>query len=152
MNPEVYGYLFPKLLDAGALDVFLTQIIMKKSRPGVKLSVLCRDEQCRELETMIFKETTTLGIRRLPVQRSMLQRQHASVRTRYGPVTVKMALENQELLKYAPEYEDCRRQAELHGVPLREVYQAAMAAAEQAGLRPSYQKEQGGSPGGSERP
>lgn len=125
MSPEIYSYLVPHLFAAGALDVYLTNVIMKKNRPGIMLSVLAKEEDCDDLETLVLRETTTLGVRRYAVQRKALERKFITVDTTYGPVTVKVALLNGSVVKHAPEYEDCQRQAEHHKVPMREVYREA---------------------------
>lgn len=122
MNPEIYSYLFPLLLEKGALDVYLTGIIMKKNRPGVMLSILCRRGDVKALQEILFTETTTLGVRCREVERVELARTQATVDTSLGAVRVKQAYLEGELLKSAPEYEDCRAMAEKHGLPLREVY------------------------------
>lgn len=121
MNPEIYSYLFPKLLDNKALDVFVTPILMKKNRPANMLSVLCGENEAAQLEEIIFLETSTLGIRKYRVEREELQRRFEKVETPYGLVTVKFAYRNDKLLKFAPEYEDCRRIAEEKQLPLVQV-------------------------------
>ena len=126
MNPEIYDYLLTRLLAAQALDVFLSPIQMKKNRPATLLRVLCRPADVDALMSIIFAETSTLGIRQQTVTRHCLARESRTVDTPYGPVRVKMAHLSNGQAKAAPEYEDCRRLAEQHNVPLREVYQAAM--------------------------
>ena len=121
MNPEIYSYLFPKLLNNKALDVFVTPIIMKKNRPANILSVLCNEEMAGQLEEILFTETSTLGIRKYKVEREELQREFKNVTTRYGMITVKYAFKNGKLLKFTPEYEDCRLIAEKTNVPLIQV-------------------------------
>jgi len=127
MNPELYGYVLDRLLAAGALDVYMTPIIMKKNRPGIVLSVLCRPEDTARLRAMVFMETTTLGIRTLHVARHALARHSTTVATAYGDIRIKSAQWGQGG-KAAPEYEDCAAAAQAHGVALRAVYEAAMAA------------------------
>ncbi|MCP4694479.1 MAG: nickel pincer cofactor biosynthesis protein LarC [Desulfobacterales bacterium] len=124
MNPETYSYLVPLLLDKGALDVFLTSIIMKKGRPGTKLSLLCRPEDYREFEDILFTETTTLGVRKSTVDRNCLDRKIVAVETQFGPVKVKAAFRDGKLLKVAPEYEECKRIALKKMLPLKQVYDA----------------------------
>jgi uncharacterized protein (TIGR00299 family) protein len=120
---EVIGHCFELLFAAGALDVFTTPIAMKKNRPGVRLSVLAPREEISELETILFRETGTFGIRRHLVERSKLQREAVMVETPWGPVKAKHGWRDGiEVL--TPEYEDCARIARLHGVPLRDVYAA----------------------------
>ena len=126
LNPETYDYVMTRLFAAGALDVFLTPIQMKKNRPATLLTVLCRPAVVDELSEILFAETSTLGIRRHDVLRTCLPREIRTVETPYGPVRVKVATYGHSE-KAAPEYEDCRRAAETHGVPLREVYLAALS-------------------------
>lgn len=122
MNPEVYSHLFPLLMDNGALDVYLTQIIMKKNRPGILLSVLCPQNLGCRMEEILLTETTTLGVRRSTVERVMLHRRIIQVPTRFGELPVKVASRGGQILKYAPEYEECRQIAMNSGLPLNEVY------------------------------
>lgn len=128
MNPEVYSYLFDELFNMGAKDVYLTNILMKKNRPGVKLSVLCLEEDSEEFEEILFCETTTLGIRKTKVDRVKLERRFIKVETKYGPLTLKIAYDKNNILKYAPEYEECKILAKSHGVAIMEVYQEAIRA------------------------
>jgi len=125
LNPEVYEYVMDKLFKAGALDVYLAPIQMKKNRPATLLSVLCRPDDVPTMTAILFTETTTLGIREQTVTRHALPRIIEHVDTPYGPVHVKVAELPDGTTKHAPEYEDCRRLAEEHDVPLREVYRAA---------------------------
>ncbi|MGI6435872.1 MAG: nickel pincer cofactor biosynthesis protein LarC [Syntrophomonadaceae bacterium] len=122
MNPEYYSHLFPLLLEQGALDVYLTPIIMKKNRPGVILSVLCPASLANRLEETIFLETTTLGIRRVPVNRNSLPREVRQVNTSLGPAAVKVVWRNGAIFRIAPEFEDCQRIAREKHLPLQEVY------------------------------
>ena len=126
MNPEIYSYLFPKLLENKALDVFVTPIIMKKNRPANILSVLCHDEMVEQLEEIIFTETSTLGIRKYNVQREILERKFDKVTTRFGQVTIKYAFRNGKLLKFTPEYEECRQIAENTNTPLIQIMNEVM--------------------------
>jgi hypothetical protein len=127
MNPEIYSYLLPLLIEQGALDAFLTNIIMKKGRPAVKLSVLCRPGEESELEEVIFRETTTLGVRRYTVNRRFLGRRTREIESEFGPVTVKLVYEGDHLVRAVPEYEECRRIAVENNLPLREVYEKLQA-------------------------
>jgi pyridinium-3,5-bisthiocarboxylic acid mononucleotide nickel chelatase len=127
LNPETYDYVMARLFAAGALDVFLTPVHMKKNRPATLLTALCRPQSVDALSEILFAETSTLGIRRYEVLRTCLPREIRSVETPFGPVRVKVATYGDHE-KAAPEYEDCRRAAEAHGVPLREVYLAALRA------------------------
>lgn len=128
LNPETYEYVMARLFAVGALDVYLTPIQMKKNRPATLLSVLCQPASVDALSEILFAETSTLGIRRHDVSRTCLPREIRTVDTPYGPVRVKVAKWG-DREKAAPEYEDCRRAAETHAVPLREVYLAALKAA-----------------------
>ncbi len=125
LNPEFYEYIMHCLFEAQALDVYLTPIYMKKGRPATQLNVLCRPETISILSQIIFTETSTLGIRQHTILRHRLQREIKTVETPYGPVRIKVAYQGDQILKTAPEYEDCRRLAEEQGIALREVYQAA---------------------------
>ena len=121
MDPRIYEYVLERLLKKGALDVYLTQVVMKKGRPGVKLTVLCDEAKRNALEEIIFRETTTLGIRRYRVQRSVLEREIRKFDTEFGPVRIKNARLGGKLLRSEPEYEDCKKAAKKSGVPLAEV-------------------------------
>lgn len=131
LNPEVYEYVMAQLFDAGALDVFLSPIQMKKNRPAVLLRVLCKTNQADALSAILFSETSTLGIRKQLIERHCLPRTIQSVSTLYGPVRIKIAQWGQGKRKIAPEYEDCKKIAALKKVPLWEVYQAAIQAAQE---------------------
>ncbi len=131
-SPELLGALAGRILERGALDVFVTPVQMKKQRPGVLLTVLCRLEQRLEMLNEIFRESTTFGIREHRVQRTVLARRAAEVCTPYGPVRVKIGAWQGREIKAAPEYEDCRALAEKQHAPLPAVYGAAWGAA--AGL------------------
>jgi uncharacterized protein (TIGR00299 family) protein len=122
---EVVGYATTKLLEAGALDAFVTPILMKKNRPGVIVSVLCDEGKIPAMEEVLFRETTTLGVRRYPVSRHKLKRQATSVETPFGPIKGKLGWLADRPPTFSPEYDDCARVAAERGVPLREVYQAA---------------------------
>ncbi len=130
MNPEWFGPLCQGLLEAGALDVWLTAIQMKKGRPGTLLSVIARPEDAAHLRAQIFAETTTLGIREVEVTRWSLPRRVETVETPFGAIRVKLAEFAPGRWKAAPEHDDCVQAARTAGVPLREVYQAALTAAQ----------------------
>ena len=125
---EVIGYCCERLFAGGALDVFSTAIQMKKGRPGVLLSVLSPEAALDALETILFRETATLGVRRYPVQRHKLRREAAIVETPWGPIKAKRGWRDGGPDVVTPEYEDCARVARQHGVPLREVYAAVLKA------------------------
>jgi hypothetical protein len=125
---EVIGYAAARLMDAGALDVYTTAIQMKKNRPAVMLSVICRTDDVPRLEDILFRETGTLGIRRWAADRHTLRREACRVETPWGPVAGKLATRPDGACWFSPEYEDCRRIAGERNVPLDEVYQAARNA------------------------
>jgi hypothetical protein len=128
LNPQVFGYVMDRLLEEGALDAFGMPVQMKKSRPGMLLTVLCRPEDAAKLTQLIFAETTTLGVRRREERRQTLARNWVTVATRWGEVRLKVASMNGTITNYAPEYEDCRRIASEHRVPLKNVMQEALQA------------------------
>ena len=125
---EVVGYATTRLLAAGALDAYVTPIFMKKNRPGVMVSVLCDEDKIPVLEEILFRETTTLGIRRYAVSRHKLKRRAAEVETSFGPIKGKLGWIEGRPATFSPEFDDCARAAATHGVPLREVQDAALAA------------------------
>jgi uncharacterized protein (DUF111 family) len=125
---EVVGYTMTLLIDAGAVDAFVTPIQMKKNRPGVMVSVLCDETKISALEEVLFRETATLGIRRYPVSRHKLKRQAIEVETQYGTVKGKLGWLGDRPPTFSPEYEDCARVAVAGSIPLRVVYEAAHAA------------------------
>lgn len=129
MSPEVAGYLFDRLLEAGALDVFITPVQMKKNRPGILLTVLGREDDLGKLARIVLKESSTFGLRHRKVGRICLDRRFSAVRTRFGRVRIKEGLYEGKVLKRVPEYEDCRKLAKKRKVPFLEVYRAALARA-----------------------
>jgi uncharacterized protein (TIGR00299 family) protein len=126
MTPQVFGYVMEQALQNGALDAFGTPVQMKKSRPGMLLTVLCRTEDSQRLTKFILSETTTLGVRMRRESRAALTRRHVSVSTRWGNVRMKLANLNGSISNYAPEYEDCRQIATEKKVPLKTVMQEAI--------------------------
>ena len=128
LNPQVFGYVMDRLLTEGALDVFGVPVQMKKNRPGILLTVLCKPADVNKLRAVIFGETTTLGIRQRQETRQILGRRWVTVPTKWGDVKIKIAGMDGTVTNYAPEYEDCRRIAEGHRVALKEVMQAAVQA------------------------
>ena len=128
MTGEMIGYCIEKLWQAEPLDVYTTAIQMKKQRPGVKLTVLCRGEQVESIETILFEHTTTLGIRRVPALRNILQREMTTVETQWGTITGKTAILPNGTKRFAPEFESAKHIADANGVALDEVYTAAKHA------------------------
>jgi pyridinium-3,5-bisthiocarboxylic acid mononucleotide nickel chelatase len=130
LNPQAIGYLFEALFAAGAVDVFTQSIGMKKSRPGILLTVICLPENLINCETVLFRETTTLGIRRYEQQRAILQREFQQIETEYGLVRVKVAwtgnTNNRVINNVQPEYEDCAELARKHNIPWREIQRLAL--------------------------
>jgi uncharacterized protein (TIGR00299 family) protein len=128
LSPQIFGYVMERALELGALDCYLTPVQMKKNRPGVLLSILCRDADRAKLSQMVFAETTTLGLRSYAVERRALERESVRVETPYGPIDVKVARLNGSVINQMPEYEQCREAARLANVPLRTVEEQAHAA------------------------
>lgn len=126
MNPELYDYVMEGLFSLGAMDVFLTPIIMKKGRPGTKLSVLCSEELGRAATEFILRETTTLGVRKYAVEKTMLKREFSKINTAYGKVSVKTSLLNGEKIKSKPEYDECKRIAKEKNIPINLVYEEVL--------------------------
>jgi len=127
MNPEWTGYLMERLFEAGALDVSIMPVYMKKNRPGVLLQVICREQERQEVALNIFQESTTAGIRFYRAERWVLGRRTAEVDTRYGTVTVKIFTDDRGE-HTVPEFESCRAVARAKKVPVRDVYSAVIAA------------------------
>lgn len=128
ISGELISYCTSRLREAGALDVYTTAIQMKKDRPGVKLTVLCGLSDLEHVEAILFEETTTLGVRRWPVSRRVLERVPHAVMTPWGSIDGKVGWVAEGVPRFAPEFEACRRVAAEHHVPLRAVYEAAQKA------------------------
>jgi hypothetical protein len=129
MDPRLYGEVCSRLFAAGALDVALAPLQMKKQRPGTLLTVVARPELEGVLSGILLRETTTLGVRSHDVRRTELDRRIERVDTRFGPLAVKLGLLGDEVVNVSPEYDDCERAARAQGVPLKDVLAAAAAAA-----------------------
>jgi len=128
-NPQVLAYVSEKLLEAGAWDVYRVSVQMKKGRAGVQMTVLCRPDLVPALQELLFRETTTIGLRWRLENKLALTREFAEVETSWGKVRIKIArLPNGIIANAAPEYEDCRRLATEHSVPLKQVMEEAMQA------------------------
>jgi uncharacterized protein (DUF111 family) len=126
MNSEFYEHAMDRLFKEGALDVYLSSIIMKKGRPAVKLSVLVRHEDVEKLSGIIFSETSTIGIRRYLVEREVLERRIVEVKCRYGTIKVKAAYLDGAEVNHAPEYEDIKKAALESGSSIKDVYNEVM--------------------------
>jgi uncharacterized protein (DUF111 family) len=131
ISPEVVGHVTERLLAAGALDVWIVPVQMKKQRPGMQLGLLCEKGLLEYLTGMLFSETTAFGVRISEVTRLKLRRDFVSVETPFGSITVKRGFRGNTLLQIAPEYESCRAAAMATGRPLHEVFTAARDAARQ---------------------
>ena len=126
LSPQAIGYVFDALFAAGALDVFTAPIVMKKSRLGVLLTAICHPEFQDACEAVIFRETTTLGIRRSTQERTILHREIHKVQTEYGEVQIKVAKSGQMITNVQPEYEDCASIARVKNISWREVHRLAL--------------------------
>jgi pyridinium-3,5-bisthiocarboxylic acid mononucleotide nickel chelatase len=130
LNPQAIGYLYDALFDVGALDVFTQAIGMKKSRPGILLTVICHPENSDRIQEILFSETTTLGIRTSIQERTTLRREIQTIETEFGTVNVKIAWQgehnNKKITNIQPEYEDCAELARNHNIPWREIQRVAL--------------------------
>jgi pyridinium-3,5-bisthiocarboxylic acid mononucleotide nickel chelatase len=129
MNPQIYDYLIEKVLQMGALDIFCTTVQMKKNRRGTKVTILCRPEMVTSLAELLFRETTTIGLRWRLENRFTLERDFIKVKTRFGEISCKTATRNNELVNVMPEYEECKRSAIDQKIPLKTVLEEARAQA-----------------------
>ena len=127
-TPEVIAYVIDKLMSAGALDAWITPIIMKKGRPAFLVSALCDESNKSAVEDVVFAETSSIGVRWQEVRRTVANRSIVPVMTEWGSVGVKIAERNGEIINIAPEFADCRALAEQSGTPLKKIYQAALQA------------------------
>jgi hypothetical protein len=128
MNPQVFGHVMERLYAAGALEVFYTAVQMKKNRPGTLLTVLAKPEQREAMAAIVFRETTSIGLRYQEVDRLCLDRDVVSIDTPLGPVRLKIARLGGDAVNAAPEFEDCVRLAKQHDMPVREVQAVAIKA------------------------
>ena len=127
MNPEFFEYITDRLFKAGASDVFLSNIIMKKGRPGILLNVICETDSSDIVKNIIFTESTTLGIRTFPFRKDTLARKFETIKTIYGDITVKRSYYQGKEVSWKPEYEECKRIASEKRIPVKEVYNNIMA-------------------------
>ncbi|UQZ83402.1 hypothetical protein SK3146_02589 [Paenibacillus konkukensis] len=122
MNPELCSYVGDRLFEAGANDVYWIPIIMKKGRPGVMLNVLADEAKLAQVEDIIFRETTTIGLRYMRATCHRLGRQFRKVETPWGAISVKAGYHNGTMVQFAPEFKECEQAALTYGVPLKQVY------------------------------
>lgn len=128
MNPQIFGVLMDRLLGAGALDVYYTPVQMKKGRPGTLVTVVAPPDRRDAISALLFADTTTIGIRRVEMDRECLARESVMVETRYGPVRFKVARRGQAIMNAAPEFDDCARLAAEHQCPAKKVQAEAVRA------------------------
>lgn len=128
LSPQIMGYVTERLLAEGALDVFVIPVQMKKNRPGFLLTVLCHESTAQAQREILFRETSTIGIRMRRERRDCLDRTIVPVTTQWGVIRVKESRHNGIVTNFAPEYEDCRAIAQAHSVPLKRVQQEAIAS------------------------
>ena len=127
-TPELLSYVADRLMAAGASDVHRAPIQMKKGRMGTLLTILCSPKRAPELQQIVFLESTTLGLRYREEERFILERAIVAVETPWGSVRIKLGISAGATINAAPEFEDCKRLALAHSIPLKQVMQAAMAA------------------------
>jgi uncharacterized protein (DUF111 family) len=123
MNPEMCPYISDRLFDAGANDVYWIPIIMKKGRPGIMLNVLVDEGLLQAVEEVVFRETTTIGLRYLRASCHRLARSFEQVATPWGVINVKIGYHRGEMVQFAPEFKECEQAAAAHAVPLKRVYE-----------------------------
>jgi len=122
MSGEILGYVMDKLFEAGAVDAYFTPIQMKKGRPGIIISAIVAESNLSAVELVLLNQTTTFGIRKYKVVRTILTREFKEVDSQFGKIKVKIGKYNGDIKSYSPEYEDCKRIAEERGIPLKQVY------------------------------
>ena len=123
MNPENYTHVMDRLFSAGAADVFIIPMVMKKSRPAHMLCVLCEEQKAELMKELLFRETSSIGLRAYTIQKSILRREVVKINTKYGEVEIKRAYWNGRVVNEKPEFEQCRKLAGVHGVTLEEIRQ-----------------------------
>jgi uncharacterized protein (TIGR00299 family) protein len=132
LTPEHAAYALEAILASGAIDATLTPTVMKKGRSGWILEVLCHEQKAASLTDLILSETTSFGVRRHHLERTILERHHRTVETPYGPISVKVGQRYGKVLQESPEFSSCAEAAEKHGVPVRLVHRAALQGLESA--------------------
>jgi pyridinium-3,5-bisthiocarboxylic acid mononucleotide nickel chelatase len=123
ISGEWLGYVMDLLFEAGANDVFYIPIYMKKNRPGILLQILCSFKKIDKMKDILFKETTTLGVRYYPLTVHRMERRFQKVLTQWGSITVKEGIYDGQVIQRAPEFEECKKIAELYNIPLKKVYE-----------------------------
>ena len=131
MNPEFYDYVLERLLEAGAQDVWLTPIQMKKTRPGTMITVLCSARDANRLKKILLEETSTFGLRTSTVMKKAVEREIISVETEWGTVRVKVGRQGDQVTNISPEFADCARIAGEQAVPIKEVFKKAQLMAQE---------------------
>src|SRR5258706_6615011 len=131
MNPQLFGDVMERLLAAGALDVFLTPVQMKKNRPGTMLTVLCESKAVDSLADLVLTHTTSFGVRVHEAQRRKLAREIVTVKTKFGEIEVKVGRLRGRIVSRSPEYESCKQAAAKFNVSVKEVYNEATRVAEE---------------------
>jgi uncharacterized protein (TIGR00299 family) protein len=121
MNPEHYDFILEQLFKAGASDAWLVPVVMKKSRPGATLSVLCKEELTSKIKEIVFSHSTSIGIREYKVKKNMLRREESTLETVFGPVRIKQSFFNGKMVRSKPEFEDCKALAEKHQTTISEI-------------------------------
>ncbi len=129
LSPQIYDYLLELLLENGAKDAWLENIIMKKGRPAIKLCVICEQKDKEKMAKLIFRETTTIGIRIFPAERLKLGRKIINVKTKFGEIPAKLS-EMEGIRTITPEYDDCKRVAKARKIPLKDVINEVRLKAE----------------------
>ena len=127
MSTELIGYVYDKLFEAGANDVYISSIMMKKGRPGNLLSVICEKEAEDKIKEVIFTQTTTIGLRVFPFRKETLERSFDTMETKYGPMTIKRSMFKGKVVSAKPEFDECKQIADKHNIPLKEVYNNIIA-------------------------
>ncbi len=121
MSSEIYSYLYEKVLEEGALDIYTESIYMKKNRPAIKLCILCKENDLDKFVEILLKETSTFGVRYNIYNREELKRKFKKINTKYGDLTVKLGYYNGNIIKVTPEYEECRTIAKDNEISLNEL-------------------------------
>ncbi|RMF94081.1 MAG: nickel pincer cofactor biosynthesis protein LarC [Candidatus Schekmanbacteria bacterium] len=128
-EPQSFEYLMDKLFEKGALDVWFSSITMKKSRPAIKVSVLCKKERLNTISELLLRETTTFGVRYFEAGRMALKREMIKIKTKYGEISAKVGIMDKKVIKISPEYESVKKLAEKKGIPFYKVFKEAEFAA-----------------------